>query len=672
MKIQLTISLLVSDRMETLGRCLASLKPLLRELDSELIIVYTGKDPDTLALAKQYTSHIIPFAWCNDFSKARNVGLKEAKGEWFLYLDDDEWFEDTSELIRFFKSGEYRSYQSAEYIQRNYLDWEGASYSDAYVGRMCRLLSGTHFVYPIHENLKPYPEPCKRFEAFVHHFGYVGKKDSKEQNQKSDRNLSLLLERMKKEPPSDHLYAQLAQEYAGIRRYDEAIRYCREGIALAGKGKKGEPLEMWLELKLPIYISYTGDLALALAEGEEILAMGRLSEVGEVNLAVLLVEFCHRLKEFKKGLKYVRMYRERLEYLEKRPDKAMAQNGITETFAGAKVQATSVYIRGLYFASEIGDPQTIEWLLSCFPWEDTAQLLPQYGSLDAWKGAYGDQRLSILESYAKLKADNSYVQLQKAYYAESQKETEEMARIWARCAKDCPAGFQDQLVRMAVRNGMPFTVLLERMSLEEWDGCVGRLADALELPEMPAFYQRILPELAEYPIFAERVKQRFLKRQLTQGLLEASHFRKLLEDYCESVVSDTEMIYRKEILEDPDSCVLPGRYKFAVIIQKALALIEAGSIGECVPLLREALYIFPQMSAAVSQLTRYLNDKMKELERPVSPEFAALGGQVKQMLAGLMESGQWNEAYGVVGQLVTLLPEDMEVLRMKQEIVCKL
>ena len=42
MNIQLSISLLVSDRMETLGKCLASLKPLLRELDSELIAVFTA------------------------------------------------------------------------------------------------------------------------------------------------------------------------------------------------------------------------------------------------------------------------------------------------------------------------------------------------------------------------------------------------------------------------------------------------------------------------------------------------------------------------------------------------------------------------------------------------------------------------------------------------------
>lgn len=80
MNIQLTISLLVSDRMETLRKCLDSLKPLLRELDSELIAVFTGKNEETLELLQQYTSHIIPFTWCDDFSKARNAGLKEARG----------------------------------------------------------------------------------------------------------------------------------------------------------------------------------------------------------------------------------------------------------------------------------------------------------------------------------------------------------------------------------------------------------------------------------------------------------------------------------------------------------------------------------------------------------------------------------------------------------------
>ena len=101
MNIQLSISLLASDRIDTLKKCLDSITPLLRELNSELIIVSTGHDPAVLELAGKYTPHIIPFTWCDDFSKARNAGLKRASGEWFLFLDDDEWFEDAEEIIRF-------------------------------------------------------------------------------------------------------------------------------------------------------------------------------------------------------------------------------------------------------------------------------------------------------------------------------------------------------------------------------------------------------------------------------------------------------------------------------------------------------------------------------------------------------------------------------------------
>ena len=74
MKLQLTISLLVSDRMDTLKKSLDSISPLLRELNSELIIVFTGKNSAVLETARQYTSHIISFTWCDDFAKARNAG----------------------------------------------------------------------------------------------------------------------------------------------------------------------------------------------------------------------------------------------------------------------------------------------------------------------------------------------------------------------------------------------------------------------------------------------------------------------------------------------------------------------------------------------------------------------------------------------------------------------
>lgn len=685
MNIQLTISLLVSDRMATLGRCLSSLKPLLRELDSELIVVYTGNSPETLELAEQYTSHIIPFTWCNDFSKARNVGLNAAKGEWFLYIDDDEWFENTDEIIHFFKSGEYRQYQTAFYIQRNYNDWEGSSYADAYVGRMCRIFPETRFVYPIHENIKPYPEPSKKFSAFVHHFGYVGARNDTAQSAKSDRNLSLLLKRLETEPASAHLYAQAAQEYGSTQDYDTAIRYCRKGLKLARMTSHPEPLEMWLQLELPRFISYSGDTKLALEEGEALSGSSRLLEVGKLNLTAMLVGFCWNLKEYEKGLQYVLQYRETLEYLWKHPEKAMTQNGITSTFSSGETQAIITYVKGLFFASEVkkasvdssADKTTaiqtsedvISKILSWIPWDDKTKVEPQYENLEEWKRIYADQTEHILESYSQLTADNFYVGLQKAYYAESQNTHGQIQHYWEQCATDCPAYFLPQLLKMAVRNGFSLAILLETISLDKWTICTNALAEQIELPDLDAFYQELLPELSDHPLLAERLHQRFLERQLTQGLLAPTRLLELLEDYCKSIISDTTRIYRDEILNDLDSYILPAQYKFAVRIHNALQLIANGNYAECIPLLTEALHLCPQLSIAVSGLTKYLTEKVANPPQPVSEEFKILGAQVKQMLYGLMENGQWADAYGVNAQLLALLPDDLEVLRLKQNIL---
>ena len=183
-------------------------------------------------------------------------------------------------------------------------------------------------------------------------------------------------------------------------------------------------------------------------------------------------------------------------------------------------------------------------------------------------------------------------------------------------------------------------------------------------------YRREIQRLyEEHPLFAERLIQHFLERQLTQGLLEPSRLLALLNEYCESVIADAKMIYRDELLNDVDSYILPAKYKFAVRIQNALQLLDAQDYAGCLPLLTEALHLCPQLSIAVSGLTKYLNELLKNPPQPASPEFAILGGQVKQMLLGLMEAGQWQQAYGVAEQLTALVPGDLDALKLKQEIM---
>ena len=197
MNIKLTISILLSDRLNTIEKCLNSIVPLLQQVPCELILTITGKEPKVRKLAEQYTDHIIDYTWIDDFADARNQGLKTAKGEWFLFIDDDEWFEDVMPLVEFFTSGEEKQYNSATYRVRNYGDWEGRSYFESRSARLVRRSAELLFEGKVHEHYNVINFPMKELKIFVHHYGYIQKKRGTG-SQKVSRNLPLLLQMMEK------------------------------------------------------------------------------------------------------------------------------------------------------------------------------------------------------------------------------------------------------------------------------------------------------------------------------------------------------------------------------------------------------------------------------------------------------------------------------------------
>lgn len=224
----LSISMLVSGK-DDMKKSLDSLRYFTEAFPCEVILVDTGCSPEQRALAEKYADRIIDFEWCNDFAAARNAGLKEAKGEWFMYLDDDEWFDNPQQIVNFFTSGEYKNYKSATYTVRNYRDAEGTVYGETYPSRMVKRLPETKFVGKIHEFLEPYERPKKEFTDFVHHYGYAYKSEE-DRREHSLRNIKPLLELRKEQPGEPRWMCQLAQEYFTLREYEEAIRVCKEGL----------------------------------------------------------------------------------------------------------------------------------------------------------------------------------------------------------------------------------------------------------------------------------------------------------------------------------------------------------------------------------------------------------------------------------------------------------
>ena len=316
MKLPLTISLLASNRIATLERCLDSLTPLLRQVPAELIVVFTGTDERVRQVAERYTDQIIPFTWCNDFSAARNAGLKHAKGEWFLYLDDDEWFDDVTEICEFFQSGECRQYNSAAYIQRNYLDWEGSRHSDGFVYRMVKRTPQQRFENPIHEELQPCYSPCKIFNAYVHHYGYIGS-TIRDCADKTSRNIPLLQKDIQERPDYTKNYLQLTQEYCIEERWDEAEEICRKGIEICKK--KEAALRSWLQVNLIEILYQKKQFEEAEREAFGILE-GKPNELTRLLLFQLLIGINEQRKDFEKQLQWGVKFEELLAYMDRHPE----------------------------------------------------------------------------------------------------------------------------------------------------------------------------------------------------------------------------------------------------------------------------------------------------------------------------------------------------------------
>lgn len=330
-KYKLTISLLASNRKDTLPKTLASLKPILDNVSSELIVVDTGCEEDLLEIVRQYTDKIYKFEWCKDFAKARNVGIDNAEGDWFMFIDDDEWFEDVTEFIEFFNSDEMKKYNYGKYVVRNYENMEGTAWTDSIAGRMFRMFEGTKFKDAIHERPVNIAGPTKDFVSYAHHYGYVYKSEE-ERRAHIKRNMDLLIEQIKREPGCARHYCHLTQEYNTIKEYEKSLECALEGIEKAdtsiSENAKDLPglyaTVIWNKLNQLKYEE-------VIDKAKEYLASPYMKELGSMAIYGFASTAAYKLGRFEDSIAYARKFFELNDYLDKNPSIRYSQDAIMIT-----------------------------------------------------------------------------------------------------------------------------------------------------------------------------------------------------------------------------------------------------------------------------------------------------------------------------------------------------
>lgn len=360
-KYKLTISILASNRKDTIPKTLNSLKPILDNVSSELIVTDTGCDEDLLDVIRKYTDKIVKFQWCNDFSKARNVGLKMAQGEWFMFIDDDEWFEDVSEMIAFFNNDkEEQKYNSFGYVIRNYMNPDGMQWQDSELTRGIRLGEGVEFVDAIHEHYSNVKKPTKVFDAYVHHYGYA---HATEEARKKhfQRNMELLNQLIDSGDREIRTYFHMVKEYSSVNDYESALRVGLEGL----EHNKGNNNRLVAAVKMSIIYSFFRlERYSELCEhARGFLCFGGLSMgiVASMDMCLCFAEY--NLKRYRETMNAAIEYFAIREYLEENPRQTVYDMSAINATLNKQRKVNELFVLGLHSAVLLKKREQVENIL---------------------------------------------------------------------------------------------------------------------------------------------------------------------------------------------------------------------------------------------------------------------------------------------------------------------
>ena len=229
MKIMLPISVCMIAKNEDnhIEECLKRLKPC----KFEVIVVDTGSVDRTVELAQRYADKVFHFAWCNDFSVARNFSTQQASNDWVLIIDCDEYLENVN-LAELEDALNHNSRSVGMIVRNNPYSIQGVrSVMSERIGRLFNRRY-CHFEGIIHEQVCALDG--RELDTFqipltFYHEGYVSESGKR---MRATRNLELLLHDLELKGPSPYIYFQLGQNYISLNDLEKAAQYCQKGLEL--------------------------------------------------------------------------------------------------------------------------------------------------------------------------------------------------------------------------------------------------------------------------------------------------------------------------------------------------------------------------------------------------------------------------------------------------------
>lgn len=244
--VQVSAILIVKNEEQRLATCLSSLKGFA----DQIVVVDTGSTDRTVEIAKSFGATMGEFAWCNDYSAARNESLRLATGHWALWIDADEELD--AGAIQSLRRAITRPHFGGYFTEIvNYTD-DGDN-SNEFVHNAIRLfrnVPGIQFSERIHEQVGPSLSALGMVWATIEgpcfrHHGYRPSEIAAKG--KLEKTIAMLEQVVRDQPNDPFQWFNLANSHLIAGRFPEAAHGAEMCVSLLKSEKDYAPLayQIW-------------------------------------------------------------------------------------------------------------------------------------------------------------------------------------------------------------------------------------------------------------------------------------------------------------------------------------------------------------------------------------------------------------------------------------------
>jgi tetratricopeptide (TPR) repeat protein len=226
MTTRLSLTMIVKNEAATLDHCLVSV----RDLVDEIVVVDTGSHDATPNIARRHGARVFEMPWPDSFAAARNESLRHATGQWLLWLDADEYLDETNRAKLRALLAQLPDDNTAYVMdQRSH----AATGSATLVGqvRLFRNHPAIRWDYRVHEQILPSLKRAGHAVRFtdlaIDHSGYL---DPALRHKKLERNLRLLHLDLAERPNDAFTLFNLGWSFADLGRCGEAIPLLQKSL----------------------------------------------------------------------------------------------------------------------------------------------------------------------------------------------------------------------------------------------------------------------------------------------------------------------------------------------------------------------------------------------------------------------------------------------------------